>query len=151
MYITVNFAKKHLNIDRDFTDDDLYIAALIEVAEAAVEKHLDSPLTSLEDGDGYLPSPIAHAILLLVGNFYANRESVAFASAQNVPYSYQYLIDLYRNYRGRNLTEEAELQRQIDANRAAENNQHEHYKHHHDKTRRTIKPSDKHSHTRHSY
>lgn len=142
MYITVNFAKKHLNVDRDFTDDDLYIASLIEVAEAAVEKHLDSPLSDLEDGDGYLPSPVAHAILLLVGNFYANRESVAFASAQSVPYSYQYLIDLYRNYRGKNLAEEAELQAQIDANMKAENNKHQHHQHN-DKKSGTIKPSDK--------
>lgn len=142
MYITVNFAKKHLNIDKEFTDDDLYIAALIEVAEAAVEKHLDSPLASLEDGDGYLPSPVAHAILLLVGNFYANRESVAFASAQSVPNSYEYLIDLYRNYRGRNLTEEAELQAQIDANMRHENNKYQHHQHYDQKSGIT-KPSDK--------
>lgn len=36
MYITLSEAKKHLQIDSSFTDDDAYITALIEVAEDSV-------------------------------------------------------------------------------------------------------------------
>ena len=36
MYITVDEAKKHLNIDDSFRDDDAYISALIQVAEDSV-------------------------------------------------------------------------------------------------------------------
>ena len=36
MYITVDEAKKHLNIDASFKDDDNYISDLIVVAEDAV-------------------------------------------------------------------------------------------------------------------
>ena len=56
-------------------------------------------------------------MLLLVGNFYANRESVAFASTNNVPYSYQYLIDLYRNYRGEDLKKKACLEWHLKENK----------------------------------
>lgn len=104
MYLQLYQVKKHLNIDEDFREDDEYLMQLVEVAEKVVERNIDTSLRLLEDGDGYIPSPLIQAMLLLVGNFYANRESVAFANAVNVPYSYQYLIDLYRNYRGENLT-----------------------------------------------
>jgi len=103
MYIQLYQVKKHLNIDESFRDDDEYLMSLVEVAEKVVERNIDTSLELLENGDGEIPSPLTQAMLLLIGNFYANRESVAFANSTNVPYSYQYLIDLYRNYRGENL------------------------------------------------
>lgn len=103
MYIYLEDAKHHLNVDQDFQDDDIYIASLIQVAEAIVEKDIDTKLSDLEDEDGDIPSPLKQAMLLLIGNFYANRESVAYANMVKVPNSYEYIIDLYKNYRGRNL------------------------------------------------
>jgi uncharacterized phage protein (predicted DNA packaging) len=100
MYVTLAEAKKHLVIDKSFTDDDAYIAGLVDVAEDAVEKHLDRSLACLADAEGGLPPPVRQAILLLVGNLYANREPVAYASVNNVPLTFEYLISLYRNYGG---------------------------------------------------
>lgn len=100
MYIQLYEIKKHLNIDTNFHDDDEYLVSLEEVAEKVVETNIDTKLEELEDGDGDIPSPLIQAMKLLIANYYANRESVAFAQSSNVPLSYQYLIDLYRNYRG---------------------------------------------------
>lgn len=100
MYIQLYEAKKQLNIDEQFHDDDEYIMSLVEVAQKAIEKNIDTPLHLLEDGDGEIPSPLKQAMLFLVANFYANRESVAYTTINNVPNSLQYLIDLYRDYRG---------------------------------------------------
>ena len=36
MYILLDDAKRHLNVDKDFRDDDKYIASLIDVAEKVV-------------------------------------------------------------------------------------------------------------------
>jgi hypothetical protein len=36
MYITIDEAKKHLNVDEAFLDDDAYIGTLIKVAEDSV-------------------------------------------------------------------------------------------------------------------
>lgn len=96
-YVDLETAKKHLNIEQQFEEDDLYIMALIDVAQAAVEKYLDIPLADMCK-DGILPSPIKHAILLLIGTFYAQRESIASASMQPVPNAFELLCDLYRNY-----------------------------------------------------
>ena len=100
MYLQLYQIKKHLNINDEFHDDDEYLVDLSKVAENVVQKHIDVELAELEDGDGNLPSPLHQAMLLLIGNYYANRESVAFASAQVLPHAYDYLIALYKNYNG---------------------------------------------------
>lgn len=97
MYITLCEAKKHLLIDNSFKDDDEYILALIDAAEEAVSINLCVQLDSITEG-GELPPSVKAAILLLIGNFYANREPVAYTSVNKVPYTYDYLISLNKNY-----------------------------------------------------
>ena len=71
---------------------------LAQAAQNVVEVHLDRPLDSLENEEGNLPSSLIQAMLLLVGTWYANRESVSFASNSVLPHSYDYIIALYKNY-----------------------------------------------------
>lgn len=97
MYITLKLAKKHLQIDDDFKDDDEYLLMLIQVAEDAVAQTLDVPLASLLKG-GVLPKSVTHSILLLIGNLYANREPVSYSTVAKVPYTIEYLLGLYKHY-----------------------------------------------------
>ena len=98
MYLNLDIVKKHLNIEKEYTLDDEYILNLMYVAENAVEKHIDNKLQNLEDEAGNLPASLLHAIMVLVANFYAHRESVAFASSSEIPTSYNYLLDLFKDY-----------------------------------------------------
>ena len=98
MYIQLDLAKKHLNIEDDFTEDDEYIINLIEVAESAVRVHINDDFETIaEKNGGDLPAPILQAALLMIGNLYQNREILG-SKQQELPYNYQYLIDLYKNY-----------------------------------------------------
>lgn len=97
MYVTLEQAKKHLNIDDSFTDDDNYILQLIQVAEDAVQKNTDIALSEQLEG-GILPPSLTHSILLLVGNLYNNREATSYSVPSEVPYAYKYLINLNRNF-----------------------------------------------------
>lgn len=97
MYITLEQAKKHLNVDEEFTSDDLYILELITVSEDATSRHLNIALNELEAG-GKLPPAIIHAMLLMIGNLYANREPVSYGVMAKIPLSYEYLIGLYKKY-----------------------------------------------------
>lgn len=97
MYVTLNEAKRHLQIDEDFKDDDEYIIYLIQVAEDAVEQTLSIPLSSLLK-DGLIPKSVIHSILLLIGNLYANREPVSFTTPVKIPYTIDYLLGLYKFY-----------------------------------------------------
>ena len=99
-YVSLEQAKKHLMVDASFSEDDGYIIELIEVAESVVAEELCVTLAEIETPEGFMPPGVRQAILLLVGNYYSNREPVAFASSSKVPLSYDYLIGLYRNYKG---------------------------------------------------
>lgn len=97
MYITVEQIKQHLYID--FEADDAVLEEMINTAEAIIEKYLNVNLTKLAVNDE-LPYPIKQAIKIMVGNLYANRESVAFnAIPYKIPFSYEYLLQPYKNYK----------------------------------------------------
>lgn len=98
-YIQLYQVKKHLNIDDDFKDDDEYLVDLINVAEQMVQTHIDDKLDEIaKANNNSLPMPLVQAMLLFIGNLYANRESVAFASSSEVPLSYNYILDGFKNY-----------------------------------------------------
>ena len=81
--LTVDDLKKHLNIDHD--EDDAYIEDLISVAKDAVETYINRPLVDMVDDEGKLKPAIRHACRLLIGTWYANRESVVFSTPSELP------------------------------------------------------------------
>ena len=97
MYIDLETIKQHLIIDH--CDDDRYLCDLETVAENAVCRDLNlHSLKEIEDCSGMLPATVLHAMLLLIGVMYSNREGVSYGSPHEVPLSYSYLLDLNRNY-----------------------------------------------------
>lgn len=98
MYLSLQQVKQHLIIDHN--DDDQYLADLITVAEDAVRRDLNIySLKEIEDCTGMLPASVIQAMLLLIGTLYANRETVTYGNVPHiVPHSYEYLLDLARNY-----------------------------------------------------
>ena len=98
MYISLDLAKKHLNIDPELTEDDEYILGLIDAAEQAVRVHVNEDFEILaEKNGGCIPAPILQAILLQIGAMYQNREIVGHKTEQ-LPYGYEYLVRLYQNW-----------------------------------------------------
>ena len=98
MYLSIDDVKRHLYIDHN--DDDLYLADLITVAEDAVRRDLNLySLKDIEDCGGMLPPSVIQAMLLLIGTLYNSRETVSYGNVPHpVPHSYDYLLDLCRNY-----------------------------------------------------
>ena len=94
-YVTLADLKQHLRVE--YTADDSYLTALIDVAEAAIGNELGKPLADYAT-DGTLPTPLQHAIKLLAGDLYNNRESVAFATPHEVPRTLDYLLQPYKVY-----------------------------------------------------
>ena len=94
MYLTLDDLKKHLNVDH--AEDDAYIAELCRVAEDSIETYLQRPITDFVDPDKCsheaLKPALRHAIRLLVGTWYANREDVVFASPAQLPHGVTSLL-----------------------------------------------------------
>lgn len=99
MRITLEQAKQHLNIESDYRGDDLYIADIITVAECAVCNHLNiSGFEEITEPGGQIPPSVIHAMLLLIGNLFSNREPVSFVINYSIPFTYEYLLSPYRKY-----------------------------------------------------
>jgi len=94
-YVTLNDLKTHLRVE--VADDDAYLTSLIGVAETAIGNELGRELVNFTE-HGVLPTPLRHAIMLLCGDLYNNRESVAFAAPHEVPRSLDYLLQPYKVY-----------------------------------------------------
>jgi hypothetical protein len=95
-YVTLEQAKDHLRVD--FEDDDIYIGDLIAVAEQSVENEIGTTLASNLTG-GVLPKPLYQAVLLMVGNLYASRESVLIGTGcVKIPFSLEYLLAPYKTW-----------------------------------------------------
>lgn len=95
--------KKHLNIDENYNGDDEYLQQLNRVADEVVEKHINRSLFDIKaENKGELPSALEQAILLLIANFYVNREPITYTSATELPISYNYILDLYKCYHNPN-------------------------------------------------
>lgn len=81
-------AKAHCRVD--FDDDDTAITAMI----AAASDHLES--IGVDVTTAPVPPAIEHAILLLVGHFYENREAVSQVETTALELGVDRLIQPYR-------------------------------------------------------
>ena len=97
-YLNLELIKNHLNL-QNFSDDDTYLQHLGSAVEFVVERDVDKKLSKIaEENGGEFPPSLLHAMLLLLGTYYANRENISYASCVEVPKTYQYICDLYRSY-----------------------------------------------------
>lgn len=100
MYISIDKIRQHLNIDDFYHEDDEYINHLTVAAETAVAKRLNVKNLGvlLDKETGYLPEDVNHAVLLLIGNWYSNREAVSTLNVNKLPYGLEFLFELNKNY-----------------------------------------------------
>ncbi|WP_288502609.1 head-tail connector protein [uncultured Pseudomonas sp.] len=86
--------KMHLRVDGD--EEDTLIGGYVEAAKAHVEQHCDRKLVEgdpVEPEEMGLTRDVEQAILLLVGHWYANRESVAVGTiATAMPLAFERLL-----------------------------------------------------------
>ena len=100
MLTDINLVRQHLNIDADYHGDDEYLVALAMAAEDAVTKRLGiKRLNDILIDGATLPDSVSHSILILISTWYASREAVSSLSANKVPYTLDFLMDLNKNYR----------------------------------------------------
>ena len=95
-FVTLEMIKTHLNIEQDYRGEDNYLLHLREVAFLVVQNHICSDLATLNGNK----KAIGHALLLLIGTYYLQRESIGTSSMKECPHTLQYILDQYKNYNG---------------------------------------------------
>jgi hypothetical protein len=94
--VTIAQVKRQLNIEQDYTNDDMILQQVLDVSKSAVQTYLGTnSLTGYTETT--IPIEIIQAIIMLSGHFYLNRNMVAFAQGVEIPYSFKWLLDPYRN------------------------------------------------------
>lgn len=94
--VSLELFKKHVRAD-DFDGDDEYLQHLIDAAEQSVVEATNRDMADLvERGGGEFPLPLTHAIMLLAGHWYNQREAVSAGQMAEVPYTLQALVKPYR-------------------------------------------------------
>lgn len=96
MIVSIEEVKQHLRIDIDYRDEDNYIESLILVAEEVIEGDLRRGLSEFE---GNVPQSLKHAVLLLIGDFYNNREDSSDLKFNQIPNGVKRLIAKYVSYK----------------------------------------------------
>lgn len=100
-YITLDEAKKHLNVDVGYTGDDQYIDDLILDVEEIVESEICKPISEIVTETGAFPRALRRAMLLLIGSYYKNREDeIQNNESARMRQASDRLMSLLRNYEG---------------------------------------------------
>lgn len=94
--VDIALLKLHVRAD-DFSDDDQYLAHLLDAAEQYVSNATNRTSDELvEIGGGKLPVMLQQAVLMIAGHWYNQREAVSGVQMAEVPYTLQALIKPYR-------------------------------------------------------
>jgi len=100
--ITVDNIKVHLNVA--FSDDDIVLGDLIEAAEDFILRYTGA---AFADGEEW-PASLKHAVRLLVGHLYENREATLIGiSADMLPLGFADLVAPHREWGFRYTGEDA--------------------------------------------
>nr|DAV66807.1 MAG TPA: head tail connector [Caudoviricetes sp.] len=94
-FVTLEMIKTHLNIEPDYHGQDDYLLHLREVAFLVVQNHICSDLATLNGNK----KAIGHALLLLIGTYFLQRENIT-SSMKECPNTLQMILDQYKNYSG---------------------------------------------------
>lgn len=98
--MTLEEAKKHLNVEAAYTDDDTYIGTLIDVAEMKVATELCMDVEGLAavGGGDTLPVLLKQAILLSIGGYYVNRDDITTVQTRPLAQGSLHIVQLFRDY-----------------------------------------------------
>lgn len=91
--LSVNDCKKHLNIESDFKEDDMFIEICLNYAKDYVKNYTSLTVEQLDE----LPS-IVIAVLLIASDAY-NRRALAFGYDNNkVNFILKSILDMHRKW-----------------------------------------------------
>lgn len=98
MIVSAEQIKEHLNITS--TDDDALLGRQIAAAQDKIERTLGFKIEETFGGvdQEEIPSALIHAVCLLVGHWYENREASTSVALIPIPLGVDEIVREFRNY-----------------------------------------------------
>ena len=119
MYTNVTSLKRQLNIESEYTSDDPILQLMLDASEQAVVNYCNAIITLSGDTgttlnlsgsthnitmNGYsgkhtdVSVAVQQATYLIAANLYVNRSPVVFGQPYELPMSFKFLLDPYKNF-----------------------------------------------------
>ncbi|BBC72917.1 phage protein [Altererythrobacter sp. B11] len=102
--VSLEDIKHHLVLDPEDTSEDAYLSSLLVAARRSCELRIRRAIASEDDTPGLDEGEqdmVRHAIRLIVGHWYANREAVSpdgRGAASETPIAVSWLLDPLRSF-----------------------------------------------------
>lgn len=97
MALSIKDLKRQLNIELQYLDEDAVLQRFLDIANVAVLTYCNDGLSGYT-GTTEQPLPVQQAVILLASHFYINRNMVSFQQGTEIPYSFRWLLDPYKNF-----------------------------------------------------
>lgn len=91
--------KRHLNIELDFSDEDILLQNYIDIAEQVVLSELNLYTGSTASYTGSTaPLQLQHAILLYAAHLYVTRQIISYGNPISIPKTFDFLINPFKKF-----------------------------------------------------
>jgi hypothetical protein len=99
-YTDLNFFKLQLRESTGDTSNDIIMTRYLNVAELAVQTYCNNGLTGYTGNTGStnMPITVIQTMYLLASHLYINAVPVSFTQGYEIPYTFKFLLDPYRNF-----------------------------------------------------
>jgi hypothetical protein len=117
MFTNITELKRQLNIEPEYTSNDAYLQLLCDVAESAVISYCDAivsgttgttlnlsgtthniTMTGYQGNHTDVSIAVVQATYLIAANLFVNRQPVSFGQPYEIPYTFRFLLDPYKNF-----------------------------------------------------
>lgn len=101
--LTIQDLKRQLNIEPEFAGDDALLQRLLNTAVQAISRYMPTGTTATTvttSGTTVTTTmyDLEQVIILLAAHYYQNRNMVSFGSGQEIPYTFQFLLNHFIDY-----------------------------------------------------
>ena len=97
MSVSIKDLKRQLNVEFSYTDENAILQRFLDIANIAVLTYCNEGLSGYT-GTTEQPLPVQQSVILLATHFYINRNMVSFGQGTEIPYSFRFLLDPYKNF-----------------------------------------------------
>jgi hypothetical protein len=108
--INLDVLKINLNIESGYTIDDTLLENFLEISVKQIYDYCDGGLSGytisgytngevdeLSITETTLPITVQQAIIMFASHLYLNRNMVSFSQGYEIPYTYKFLVQPYKN------------------------------------------------------
>lgn len=90
--------KRQLQIEPDYTDEDIQLQHYLNVADQAVLNYLNITGSTSGVTGTNMPAPVLQGILLFAAHLYTTRQIISYGQGYKIPLTFEFLLNPYKEF-----------------------------------------------------